>query len=93
MRLWEPEIRHFSGMYGSNRGFDASQFPNEEEGIGHRHKKGAVILGFSGTCHFIKYDDFQREQRYNKPGLLLVRPRHQNRGMKQVFLARFADFG
>ncbi len=72
--MWEPEIRLFNGVYGSNRGFDASQFPNDQEGIGHRHKKGAVITGFSGQVHFITYDQFQREQKSNKPGLLWCVP-------------------
>ena len=72
--MWEPEIRNFSGTWGSNGGFDASQFPNEEEGIGHRHKKGAVITGFSGQVHFISYEAFQREQIRNKPGLLWCVP-------------------
>jgi len=72
--MWEPEIRNYGGTYASNGGFDASQFPNEEEGIGHRHKKGAVILGFSGHVHFISYEQFQREQKYNKPGLLWCVP-------------------
>jgi prepilin-type N-terminal cleavage/methylation domain-containing protein len=72
--MWEPEIRNYGGVYGSNRGLDASQFPNEEEGIGHRHKKGAVITGFSGQVHFITYDQFQREQKFNKPGLLWCVP-------------------
>ncbi len=72
--MWEPEIRNFSGTYGSNPGFDASQFPNETEGIGHRHKKGADILGFGGHVHFIQYDAFQREQKSNKPGLLWCVP-------------------
>jgi hypothetical protein len=72
--MWEPEIRNFGGRWGSNPGFDASQFPGDVEGIGRRHKKGAVILGFSGHVHFIKYEDFQREQRNNKPGLLWCVP-------------------
>ncbi|MBI3418042.1 MAG: DUF1559 domain-containing protein [Verrucomicrobia bacterium] len=72
--MWEPEIRNFSGTWGSNGGFDASQFPNEVEGIGHRHKKGAVITGFSGQVHFISYETFQREQKFNKPGLLWCVP-------------------
>lgn len=72
--MWEPEIRDFGGTYGSNRGFDASQYPNDQEGIGHRHKKGAVITGFSGQVHFITYDAFQREQIQNHPGLLWCVP-------------------
>jgi prepilin-type N-terminal cleavage/methylation domain-containing protein len=72
--MWEPEIRNFGGTWGSNPGFDASQFPSEEEGIGRRHQRGAVILGFSGHVHFIKFESFQREQRSNRPGLLWCVP-------------------
>jgi hypothetical protein len=72
--MWEPEIRNFGGVWGSNGGFDASQFPDRNEGIGRRHKKGAVIMGFSAHVHFIKYEDFDREQRFNKPGLLWCVP-------------------
>ena len=72
--MWEPEIRNYGGLFGPNRGLDASQYPNEEEGIGHRHKKGAVIVGFSGHVHFIKFVDFLREQTSNHPGLLWCVP-------------------
>ena len=72
--MWEPEIQNFGGSWGPNKGFDASQFPDRGEGIGHRHKKGAVITGFSGHVHFIKYEDFDREQKLNKPGLLWCVP-------------------
>jgi len=71
---WEPDIKNFGGVWGSNVGLDASQFPDLEEGVGRRHKKGAVILGFSGQVHFITFDLFQREQRSNKPGLLWCAP-------------------
>lgn len=72
--MWEPEIRPFGGVWSSNPGFDASQYPNKDEGIGHRHKKGAVITGFSSHVLFIKYEEFQREQTNNKPGLLWCAP-------------------
>jgi prepilin-type N-terminal cleavage/methylation domain-containing protein len=72
--MWEPEIKNFNGTWGPNVGMDASQYPNENEGVGRRHKKGAVITGFSGQVHFIKFEDFQREQRNNKPGLLWCVP-------------------
>jgi prepilin-type N-terminal cleavage/methylation domain-containing protein len=71
---WEPEIKNYGGVWSSNPGFDASQYPNEDEGIGRRHKKGAVITGFSGQVHFISFETFQREQKYNKPGLLWCVP-------------------
>ncbi len=72
--MWEPDIKNWNGRWGSNPGFDASQFPNESEGVGRRHKKGAVITGFSGQVHFIKFETFQTEQRQNKPGLLWCVP-------------------
>lgn len=71
---WEPDIKSFGGIWGPNPGHDASQYPNDVEGVGRRHRKGAVITGFSGHVHFIKYEDFQREQRFNKPGLLWCAP-------------------
>jgi prepilin-type N-terminal cleavage/methylation domain-containing protein len=72
--IWEPDIKNFGGVYAANSGFDASEFPNQEEGIGHRHKKGAVITGFSGHVQFIKFETFQTEQTQNKPGLLWCVP-------------------
>jgi prepilin-type N-terminal cleavage/methylation domain-containing protein len=75
---WEPEIQKFGGVYSSNGGFDASQYPDKGEGIGHRHEKGAVILGFSGHVHFIKFQDFDNEQRFHQPGLLWCVPGSAN---------------
>jgi hypothetical protein len=72
--MWEPEIKSYGSVWGPNPGHDASQFPNEDEGVGRRHKKGAVITGFSGQVHFITFESFQKEQRYNKPGLLWCVP-------------------
>ena len=72
--LWEPDIKNFGGVWDANKGHDASQFPNEEEGVGRRHKRGAVITGFSGQVHFIKFETFQTEQKFNKPGLLWCVP-------------------
>jgi prepilin-type N-terminal cleavage/methylation domain-containing protein len=59
---WEPDIKQFGTVWDANKGHDASQYPSLEEGIGRRHKKGAVITGFSGQVHFIRFEDFQREQ-------------------------------
>ncbi len=72
--MWEPDIKNFGGTYGPNVGMDASQYPNEDEGVGHRHKKGAVIMGFSGQVHFIAFSQFQNEQLHNKPGMLWCVP-------------------
>ena len=71
---WEPDIKNWGGVWGPNPGHDASQYPTEQEGVGRRHKKGAVIMAFDGHVHFIKFEDFQREQRFNKPGLLWCVP-------------------
>ena len=77
--MWEPEITDFGGgTWGPNSGMDASQYPNETEGIGHRHKKGANIMGFSGHVLFITYEKFEQEQRANKPGLLWCVPDSPN---------------
>jgi hypothetical protein len=75
---WEPEIRQFDGLWGPNVGQDASQYPNENEGVGRRHKKGAVVAAFSGNVHFIPFDAFQNEQKFNKPGLLWCAPDTKN---------------
>jgi prepilin-type N-terminal cleavage/methylation domain-containing protein len=72
--LWEPDIKKFGNVWGANSGLDASQYPSDTEGIGRRHKRGAVITGFSGQVHFIKYEAFQTEQTQNKPGLLWCVP-------------------
>jgi prepilin-type N-terminal cleavage/methylation domain-containing protein len=72
--IWEPEIKDFGGVWSSNGGFDASQFPDRNEGIGRRHIKGAVITGFGGHVHFIDFQTFEREQTSGKPGLLWCVP-------------------
>jgi len=72
--LWEPEIQNFGGVWDPNVGMDASQYPDRGEGVGRRHRKGAVITGFSGQVHFIAYEIFDREQKQNHPGLLWCVP-------------------
>ena len=72
--MWEPDFKLHGGYWGPNVGHDAAQYPNAEEGVGRRHKRGAVITGFSGQVHFIRFEDFQREQTQNKPGLLWCVP-------------------
>ncbi len=71
---WEPDIKNWGGVWGANPGHDASQFPNELEGIGRRHKLGAIITAFDGHVHFIRYEDFQDQQQSQKPGLLWCVP-------------------
>ncbi len=72
--MWEPDIKNFGGTWGTNPAFDASQYPSDVEGVGRRHKRGAIITGFSGQVHLIRYEAFQREQTQNKPGLLWCVP-------------------
>jgi hypothetical protein len=72
--MWEPEIHNYNGVWAANPGYDASQYPSELEGVGRRHKKGAVITGFGGNVHFIKFEEFQNQQKNNQPGLLWCAP-------------------
>jgi prepilin-type N-terminal cleavage/methylation domain-containing protein len=71
---WEPDIKQFGTVWDANKGHDASQYPSLEEGIGKRHKRGAVVAAFDGHVNFISFGDFQREQNQNKPGLLWCVP-------------------
>lgn len=77
---WEPDIKNWGGAWGSNPGHDASQYPNDQEGVGRRHKKGAVITGFGAQVHFIQYEEFQRAQRSGRPGVLWCVPGHPTGG-------------
>jgi prepilin-type N-terminal cleavage/methylation domain-containing protein len=70
---WEPEPHNFGSYYAYNSGLDASQLPNEAEGIGKRHIKGAVILGFDARALFIKVETF-RQEASSFPGLLWCNP-------------------
>ncbi|MEO7675206.1 MAG: DUF1559 domain-containing protein [Verrucomicrobiota bacterium] len=70
---WEPEVHNYGGVWNYNSAGDASQKPNSEEGIGKRHVKGAVIMGFDARVHFIPLKKFEQEaKRY--PGLLWCNP-------------------
>jgi len=71
--MWEPEEHLIAGVWDFNVGRDASQVPNDFEGIGHRHLKGAVIMGFDGRVEFIPFEKFQAEGR-RRPGLLWCVP-------------------
>ncbi len=70
---WEPEEKDYGGIWNFNPAGDASQYPNEAEGIGKRHKKGAVVMGFDARAHFITLEKFAKEAA-NKPGLLWCNP-------------------
>jgi len=71
---WEPKVNKFGASFAYNRGFDASQIPNSEEGIGNRHGKGAGILGFDSRVHWISLLTFTQEASRN-PGLLYCVPK------------------
>ncbi|MGA2864482.1 MAG: prepilin-type N-terminal cleavage/methylation domain-containing protein [Verrucomicrobiota bacterium] len=71
---WEPEVNNYGGYFAYNSGLDASQYPNDEEGIGKRHRKGAVITGFDGRVHFITRQQFKEESLRPGPGLLWCNP-------------------
>ena len=70
---WEPKVLNFGGYFGYNSGLDASQIPNDTEGIGNRHGKGAGILGFDARVQWISLLQFDREAA-NHPGLLYCVP-------------------
>ena len=75
---WEPKVNNYGGSYAYNSGLDASQKPDNEEGIGNRHGKGAGILGFDSRVLWISISQFNREAilRNNPPerGLLWCSP-------------------
>ena len=56
---WEPDVKNFGGHWEYNSAGDASQYPNDTEGIGKRHIKGAVVMGFDGRVHFITLQLFK----------------------------------
>jgi prepilin-type N-terminal cleavage/methylation domain-containing protein len=74
---WEPKVNNEgggrTGPYAYNTGHDASQIPNDVEGIGNRHGKGAGIMGFDARVHWISLLQFQKES-LRIPGLLYCTP-------------------
>ncbi len=75
---WEPAVNNYGGYYAYNSGMDASQYPNDTEGLGKRHIKGAVITGFGGHALFIKLETFRNESALPGPGLLWCNPGSPN---------------
>jgi prepilin-type N-terminal cleavage/methylation domain-containing protein len=77
---WEPKVNNEggpNGPYAYNVGHDASQIPNNTEGIGNRHGKGAGILGFDSRVHWISLRSFDLEAT-RRPGLLYCVPGSPN---------------
>jgi prepilin-type N-terminal cleavage/methylation domain-containing protein len=71
---WEPKVNLYGSDYAYNSGFDASQIPNSQEGIGNRHGTGAGILGFDTHVRWISLKEFNNEATLN-PGLLYCTPK------------------
>lgn len=72
--MWEPDEDYYIEMWGFNGAYnDASNEPNNNCGVGRRHVKGAVIMGFSSHVEFIQFEKFNRELNA-KPGLLWCNP-------------------
>jgi prepilin-type N-terminal cleavage/methylation domain-containing protein len=74
---WEPKVNNEGGgpkgPYAYNTGHDASQIPNDREGIGNRHATGAGIMGFDARVQWISYRKFTQEASY-VPSLLYCVP-------------------
>ncbi|MGO8678690.1 MAG: type II secretion system protein [Limisphaerales bacterium] len=70
---WEPKVNNFGGYFAYNSGLDASQIPNDTEGIGNRHGKGAGVLGFDARVQWISLQQFDQEAA-NHPGMLYCVP-------------------
>jgi len=73
---WEPKVnqeQQAPPVYAYNTGHDASQIPNDTEGIGNRHVKGAGIIGFDARVHWISLLKFKQEAA-SYPGLLWCVP-------------------
>jgi prepilin-type N-terminal cleavage/methylation domain-containing protein len=72
--MWEPDEDYYIEMWGFNGAYnDASNEPNNNCGVGRRHVKGAVIMGFSGQVHFIAFEAFNKELNA-RPGKLWCNP-------------------
>src|ERR1044071_1661594 len=79
---WEPKVNNEGGIKGPfayNTGHDASQIPNDREGIGNRHGKGAGIIGFDTRVHWISLLKFNQEAA-SHPGLLWCVPNSKTGG-------------
>ena len=79
---WEPKVNNEGGIKGPfayNSGHDASQIPNDREGIGNRHGKGAGIIGFDARVHWISLQKFNQEAG-SHPGLLWCVPNSKTGG-------------
>jgi len=68
--MWEPDDQPPYTPFTYN---DASSYPDLAEGPSKRHRKGCIVLGFSGHVEFYRFDVFQKQQ-VLRPGLLWCDP-------------------
>jgi len=71
--LWEPDLNLNPNAYN-----DAANYPNNTEGVGRLHVKGANILAVGGNAAFITFSSFQQEQTKAGKGLLWWNPNSAN---------------
>jgi len=67
--MWEPDETLGNPPIGAFAYNDASSYPDRNEGVGHLHGAGAVILAIGSHVKFITYKQFTSEQTVPK-GLL-----------------------
>jgi len=67
--LWEPDITLDSNAYN-----DGANYPNNNEGVGHLHVRGANILAIDGHALFSTFKQFNDEQSNPQKGLLWWNP-------------------
>ena len=68
--MWEPDEANYYQYFPDKDCYnDASSRPTPGEGLGRRHGKGGIVLGFSGQVLAVTYEQFDREI-LNHPGLL-----------------------
>lgn len=68
--MWEPDDQPPYTPFAYN---DGSSLPDLFEGPSKRHRKGCIVLGFSGHVEFFRFDVFQKQQLL-RPGLLWCDP-------------------
>ena len=63
---WEPDENLGTPPIGAFAYNDASSYPDQNEGVGRLHTKGAIILAVGGHVQFISFQDFEAEKKRNK---------------------------
>ena len=60
--MWEPDENLGNPPIGDFAYNDASSYPDRNEGVGHLHGAGAVVLGLGGHVLFATFKQFTAEQ-------------------------------